>query len=160
MEEVSPRLDDQATEQRTYERNDVNVRGIVVFGLGLVIAAVLIHLLMWWLLNTLTVREAVQERPLSPLAVRPGESVPPEPRLQISPTQDMQALRAAEETLLHSYGWVDQPAGVVRIPIERAMQVLVERGFPTRVQQEPQRTTGQSDNGEKSHPSTAQTGTK
>jgi hypothetical protein len=135
MEEVKRhRPEEQETAAPTYERSDVNVRGILGFGLGLVIAAAVIHLLMWWLLDALAIREAAQEPPPSPLAVRPGQSVPPEPRLQISPPRDMQELRAAEETLLHSYGWVDQQAGVVRIPIERAMQVLVERGLPTRAQ--------------------------
>ncbi len=35
---------------------------------------------------------------------------------------------------MHSYGWVDQPAGVVRIPIDRAMELLAQRGLPTRPQ--------------------------
>ena len=39
-----------------------------------------------------------------------------------------------EEQTLHSYGWVDQPAGVVRIPIDRAMELLAQRGLPTRPQ--------------------------
>ena len=39
-----------------------------------------------------------------------------------------------EEQTLHSYGWVDQQAGVVRIPIDRAMELLAQRGLPTRPQ--------------------------
>jgi hypothetical protein len=137
MEEVNRHHPEQrAAAEPTYERNDVNVRGVLVFGLGLVLASAVILLLMWWLLNALTVREAGQDRPPSPVAVRPGESVPPEPRLQVSPSHDMGELRAGEEALLHSYGWVDRQAGVVRIPIERAMQVLLERGLPTRARGE------------------------
>jgi DNA-binding GntR family transcriptional regulator len=41
---------------------------------------------------------------------------------------------AAETAILHSYGWVDRDAGIVRIPIERAIEILAERGLPTRDQ--------------------------
>ena len=58
--------------------------------------------------------------------------MPPEPRLQTNPRQDLSNLRAREDALLNSYGWVDKNTGVVRIPIERAMQLIVERGLPTR----------------------------
>ncbi len=42
------------------------------------------------------------------------------------PGLDLQALRAQEETALTTYGWVDQAKGQVRIPIERAMRLVVE----------------------------------
>jgi hypothetical protein len=47
--------------------------------------------------------------------------------LQTAPVQDLQALRASEQSTLDGYGWVDRPAGVVRIPIARAMELLVQR---------------------------------
>ena len=56
----------------------------------------------------------------------------PEPRLQIAPQLDLAAMRAREETELHSYGWVDRQAGVVRLPIDRAMELMVQRGLPVR----------------------------
>jgi cytochrome c oxidase cbb3-type subunit III len=43
-------------------------------------------------------------------------------------------LRAAEDAALHSYGWVDRATGIVRIPIDRAMEVLAARGLPVRAQ--------------------------
>jgi hypothetical protein len=61
-----------------------------------------------------------------------ARQLPPEPRLQISPQQDMRQMRAAEMAALHSYGWVDRQAGIVRIPIERAIELLAERGLPAR----------------------------
>jgi len=42
----------------------------------------------------------------------------------------MTALRGHEEQLLHHYTWVDQRAGQVRIPVERAMDLLVQQGLP------------------------------
>jgi len=51
---------------------------------------------------------------------------PPEPRLQTAPADDLRNLRAAEQTRLTTYGWVDRKAGVVRIPIERAKELVAE----------------------------------
>jgi len=56
----------------------------------------------------------------------------PEPRLQIAPQLDLAAMRAREEAELHSYGWIDRKAGVVRLPIDRAMELMVQRGLPVR----------------------------
>ena len=50
-----------------------------------------------------------------------------EPRLQSQPAASLRALRDEKEALLHEYRWLDADRGVVRIPIEQAMQVLAER---------------------------------
>lgn len=117
------------------ERSDVNVRGILMFALALFAFAVVTVLLVWWLFDYFAAREARLDRPLSALASSRGESLPPEPRLQVSPAQDMQELRAREDALLNTYGWVDQQDGVVRIPIERAIQLLAERGLSARAEE-------------------------
>jgi hypothetical protein len=57
---------------------------------------------------------------------------PPFPKLQISPPVDLAKFRAREEAELNSYGWVDKKTGIVRIPIDRAMDLLLERGLATR----------------------------
>jgi hypothetical protein len=36
-------------------------------------------------------------------------------------------MRAAEERVLHGYAWVDREKGIVRIPIEQAMEILAEK---------------------------------
>ncbi len=56
----------------------------------------------------------------------------PEPRLQVAPQLDLAGMRAREEEELRSYGWIDQKAGVVRLPIDRAMELMVQRGLPVR----------------------------
>jgi hypothetical protein len=61
---------------------------------------------------------------------RPADPLPPEPRLQVSPQADMDAMRAREHELLHSYGWVDREKGVARIPIDRAMEIMAEGDAP------------------------------
>ncbi|MGH7961634.1 MAG: hypothetical protein ACRERD_07365 [Candidatus Binatia bacterium] len=144
MEETSSHIANQQTPDIsgvqnpdvTHEHSDVDVRGILMFALMLFAFAVVTLVLVWWMFDYFAVREARSDRPRSLLAGSPGESLPPEPRLQVSPSQDMQTMRAAEDALLNSYGWVDQQAGIVRIPIERAMQLLAERGLPARSAQD------------------------
>jgi hypothetical protein len=68
---------------------------------------------------------------LAPLTRFPG------PHLQVQPRMDLQGLRAIEDAQLTNYGWADRERGVVRIPIERAMELLAERGLPTRSTNEP-----------------------
>ncbi|HJQ84172.1 MAG TPA: hypothetical protein VKA21_08855, partial [Candidatus Binatia bacterium] len=62
--------------------------------------------------------------PPSPVA-RLLPEAPPEPRLEVAPAAELQALRREEEARLHGYGWVDRDAGIVRIPIERAIELTV-----------------------------------
>jgi hypothetical protein len=61
-----------------------------------------------------------------------ARALPPLPRLQSAPIGDLRDMRAAEDQILTGYGWVDQPHGVVRIPIDRAMDLLAQRGLPVR----------------------------
>ncbi len=58
----------------------------------------------------------------------------PQPRLESNERLEINDFRMQEEQTLNSYGWVDQQAGVVRIPIDRAMELLAQRGLPTRPQ--------------------------
>ena len=60
-------------------------------------------------------------------ATHPASAVAEQPRLEVAPAQDIAAYRAEKEHLLHTYAWVDRPQGIVRIPIERAMALLVEQ---------------------------------
>jgi hypothetical protein len=67
----------------------------------------------------------------------------PAPALQLNPHDDLVAFRARADAELNSYGWVDRSNGIVRIPIERAMDLIVERGLPFRSENKPA-TTGKS----------------
>ena len=115
-----------------HEGTDVNIRGIFGFAFGLLATAIVIHLLVFILFRYFTAREARAVPAEFPLAVGAGPRLPPEPRLQTSPRQDLSDLRASEDQVLTSYGWVDKSAGVVRIPIEQAIKLTLERGLPFR----------------------------
>jgi hypothetical protein len=95
----------------------------------MLIAAVVIHTAVWWLFDLFDRREAQKGRPPATL-VRESRPAPPAPRLQTDAPADLNELRAEKERELESYGWIDRQNGVVRIPVERAMTLLVERGLP------------------------------
>ncbi|MDP2054473.1 MAG: hypothetical protein Q8L75_12610, partial [Acidobacteriota bacterium] len=66
-----------------------------------------------------------------PLAVGQQRN-PPVPNLQMQPFKDIYVLHEGEAQKLGTYAWVDKDGGVVRVPIDRAMEVLLQRGLPVR----------------------------
>ena len=111
-----------------YERRDMSVRATGIFLVALTATVVLVFGLMWWLFDFFATSAARRDVPRLPLAQ--ARQVPPAPSLQVTPQQDLKAMRTEEDALLRRYGWVDQKAGTVRIPIQRAMKLLAERGLP------------------------------
>ncbi len=114
--------------RRGHEQSDINIRSIVMFGGILAGVTGVVLLLMGWMFHYFAELEMKLDAPPSPLAEtrRP----PPEPRLQISPPEDLKEMRAAEDVALNSYGWVNRQTGIVRIPIDRAIGLLADRGLP------------------------------
>lgn len=116
---------------RDHERRDANaawIFGIVVF---LFVFGMAIHFILAAFQSSLK-HSAPPKDAWEPVSRPSGRSVgPPGPRLQVSPQMDLQAFRAREDAELHTYGWIDRTAGVVRIPIERAMDLVLQRGLPT-----------------------------
>jgi hypothetical protein len=125
-----------------HERTDVSVGPVVKFVVGLAVSIVVTGALMWLLFLKLESRQAKADPPAAPLApagVRnpvPAVRVArfPAPRLETHPVAAGAAAVARDKELLSTYGWVDRPAGVVRIPIDRAIDITLERGFPVRPQ--------------------------
>jgi hypothetical protein len=113
----------------SHERSDVNIRAIVVFAIALLVAGGVIHVALYWLLEFYR-EEAPRPAPVV-TAPRTEEQLPP-PRLQISPRAELAEMRAAKERELTTYGWVDKEKQTVRIPIDRAMELLAQRGLPAR----------------------------
>lgn len=68
-----------------------------------------------------------------PLAVGQPKHPPP-PNLQNQPFKDLYMLRQGEAEKLSSYGWIDKEGGIARLPIDRAMEVMLEKGFPARAE--------------------------
>jgi hypothetical protein len=110
-----------------HEHSDANVRSLVVAAAGLFGLILIALVAMWAMFAYLAHRGRVEQGP--PPAMAQTQEIPPAPRLQISPTSDLERLRAAEDAVLNSYGWVDRKAGTVRIPISRAMDLVAQRSL-------------------------------
>lgn len=119
-------MQDPTTPESGYETTDVAMRPVTIAGLFIVGLLLVSMVLMRGLLGTLGREEAAASAKASPL-VGYGPQTPPEPRLQTDPAGDIRTLRAAEQARLDRYGWVDQAAGTVHVPIERAMDLLAAR---------------------------------
>ena len=111
-----------------FEPTDVDAWAVGKFGIALVLICIASLALLFGMFRYY--QEALNARPGA--AVMDPVKVFPQPQLQRTPVLDLQAVRAAEEQALSTYGWVDQPKGVVRIPIDRAIDLLAQRGLPSR----------------------------
>ena len=112
--------------ERGYEVSDAWPKTLVVCGGVLIGLILLVMSIADVMLSDLEEGAREGDVELHPLAME-GQ-LPPAPRLQINPAEDLAEHRAIEYRLLHSYESLDAENGVVRIPITRAMELIVERG--------------------------------
>ena len=124
----------------SYDATDLSARGVVLFLVFLAIGGVLITLATWGVYkyiagaagpNPVAGPMAASRQSLRKEGVDPALKFPP-PQLQADPVADMNRFREREEQILNSYGWVDQANGKVRIPIERAIDLMATAGLPVR----------------------------
>lgn len=116
--------------ERGYEIRDWDIRYIIAFGVVMFVAAVVIHVAIWWMLEGFAERSLSLGIQIPPALVTPREA--PGPGVDAAPVEQLQEMREGERELLTGYGWIDREAGVVRIPIDRAMELTAERGLPAR----------------------------
>jgi hypothetical protein len=126
--------------QVRHEPTDINVRGVIGFGIGLFICTTLVALVLIGMFKMLRAGFTPKELKPSPLLVNHQPPQPQEtpaefsePRLQTDYFQDLKKIREGWDQDLNSYGWVDKNAGIAHIPIEKAMELTLQRGLPSRV---------------------------
>jgi hypothetical protein len=110
-----------------HETTDVSQKSIGLFAIGLVLMIALVLPLLNW---TFWRFEAAARRTDPVQSPWTDDQVPPAPRLQVQPAADLNRLRREEDQWLSSYGWIDLERKLVHIPIDRAMEILAERGLP------------------------------
>lgn len=106
-----------------YQPDNTSIRAITIF-IAILTGAVIVVMIVIRLL--IAGFDAVREE-APPPAFETQAELPPPPRLQEKPAVDLEDLREREQRRLHEYGWIDREKGVVRLPIERAMELMVER---------------------------------
>jgi hypothetical protein len=112
-----------------YEHSDASPRSLFKWALALFIVLVVVFVAMRWLFFFYGKVQSLG-RPASPF--ENARVLPPQPRLQVEPRADLHAYCVQQLTTLNSYGWEDQNNGVVRIPIDRAMELTLRQGLPAR----------------------------
>ncbi len=120
----------------SYERRDVNVIQITGFGIGLLVAFMVSVAAMWVLFGYFKQREDKVNPANPPAMMSEKPMLPPEPRLQAEPVTELKEMRANEEMLLTSYGWVDSAKGTVHIPIDQAIDMVAQKGLPAKVSEQ------------------------
>lgn len=127
-----------------HEHSDINIGAVITSAAAIggvcVLAAALMYGLFWFVFEK---QAAGRDPKLSPLAM-PSTVMPPttttqptfgnapEPKLLTNEPTYLRSLRTREQEVLHGYGWVDEKAGIARVPIEEAKKLIVERGLPVR----------------------------
>ncbi len=131
-----------------YERRDIHFRAIIFFAIVLVVVGAILQFGIWGLYRVFDREAERADPPPNPMVkvnaddkkFNPQDRLRkitrsfPEPRLQYDDVADMKALRSYENEKLgltngHPYAWVDKDGGVVRIPIDRAMELVAQRGL-------------------------------
>ena len=137
----------QTNPETSFEREDLSTRGVFAFMIGLAIVGLVIYFIIRGMYSFLDEYERKQAaaNPLAPgnaagryIPYNPahGDSVSQTfkengaPMLEYDERGQFKDFLLKQEDQLNSYGWVDQKAGVAHIPIERAMELIAQRGLP------------------------------
>jgi hypothetical protein len=135
-----------------YERSDIGVAGVLYFLAGLAVAGVLVYFVADGIFAYLNKRLETEQPTVNPLVTSaPADTrrIPPQygndyekylkegfpaPQLEVNERTELNDERLREENTLSTYDWVDKSSGTIRIPIDRAMDLLAQRGLPVRDQ--------------------------
>ena len=151
---------DEASVREGYEVTDANTGGIAVFLIALFISVGVFFVFCfgmgkvinnamdradgavnkWNAPNQIAPRKAIQSNPaLEQEQLAKLTQQFPTPRLELDDgNEDLAELHDREDLMLNYYSWVDKPGGAVRIPIERAMELIAQRGLPVAPQPQQQ----------------------
>jgi hypothetical protein len=132
-----------------FEREDLGTRGVFVFMIGLAVVGVVIYFIIIGMYSFLDKYERSKMATASPLVPSAGvtsrhiDFAPGHgdyvdetfkkngaPILEYDERGQFRDFLVRQESQLNSYGWVDEKAGVAHILIERAMELIVQRGLP------------------------------
>ena len=129
-------LPDLSRPEQRHEHSDIDVWAVGKFAVALAFLCVLSFAFLFGLFKFF---QSETGGPVANGGVNvDARRLPPEPRLQSTPITDLKEMRAAEDKILNSYGWIDQQHGVVRVPIDRAIDMLAQKGLPSRPENGPQ----------------------
>jgi len=155
MKPTSPRSphDDMHNDDTAHEASDINIRGVVTATIVVAVVCTMTAVLMWGVFHLLERQAGARDPELSPIALKPTEMPrstteqptfgnAPDPKLLTNEPKYLSGVRGEWQKELHSYGWVDQQAGVLHIPIDRAKELVAHRGLAVRAEPVEDATVG------------------
>lgn len=131
-----------------FERKDISMNGVVVFLVGLAVMIVIAYFVVDVFYGVLEKHFEAEQAPVSPLVTNAQQDtrrIPPQyggdyakylkesfpaPQLETDERTQLNEVRLREEDILSTYDYVDENAGTIRIPIDRAIDLLAQRGLP------------------------------
>ena len=111
-----------------HETRDADVMSLALLAAILVVGGLIIFIAVSIMMHVMGSHQTPEKNATGTTLPR-VEFFPP-PRLQTQPTEDLAKIQARDNAELNSYGWIDRPKQIIRIPIDRAMRLIVERGLP------------------------------
>ena len=127
---MKPPIEPENNPTVAHEPTDADSRSITQFGIGLTFFLILSQLALWWVFSSFSKREQKLSPPVPAIIRTQAPKEPPEPRLQASPQSDLKKMLQQEDQVLNNYGWVDPDRGIVRLPVERALDIVAQKGLP------------------------------
>ena len=113
------------------ELADVSISSLIHQGIYLAVVCVAVWIAMMVMFKVFMNRLDAGDAPVSSLA-RPAGQLPPEPRLLTNEPVNLEQFRTQETQRLQGYGYIDQAAGTVHVPIDRAKDLLLQKGLAVR----------------------------
>jgi hypothetical protein len=129
----------------SFETEDLSPQGVFYFMAGLAVVGLMIYFVVIGMYKFLDAYDRKHETPMNPMAVQTGvdprtmsahqiqeqvDKTFPKPVLEHSEQLQFGEVLEKQDRTLASYDWVDQKQGIVRIPIDKAMELLAQRGLP------------------------------
>jgi hypothetical protein len=122
-----------------FEQEDLSSRTALYFLAGLVLVGLVVYLIVFGMYRFLDSYATAHQPPMSPMvrpeadtrAVTPENAETfPQPRLEENERTQFRSFIEDQDRKLATYDWVDKDRGTVRIPIDRAMELIAQRGLP------------------------------
>jgi hypothetical protein len=127
----------------SFEHEDLSPRAIIYFFVALIVSLGVLYVIVFGMYRFLDSYNHANQATMSPMVAPEADTravtdkdteVFPEPRLEKSERTELRDFIESEDRKLATYNWIDKDKGIVRIPIDRAMDLVVQRGLPVRPQ--------------------------
>jgi hypothetical protein len=137
----------------SYEHEDLSPSGVIYFMVGLAVVVVVIYFIVFGMYRFLDTYEKAHQPAMSPMVTPQADTRAvthddtqafPQPRLEENERTQLRQIIEDEDSKLATYSWVDKEKGVAQIPIDRAMDLLVQRGLPVRSEKDRSETRAEN----------------